>query len=153
MNQFGDLRSLNLPQEEAVRQILSSWEGRKLYGFNWDESKLLQELRANSHYSLVVAGQLRVLITYKEIFPEAEINFVLKRYKAPSEEAQKALTHLIDNRRQITKWWLEVHEKNLAAQKIYLKVGFEQVSIRKNYYPDGGSALIYCINRDKLFKS
>lgn len=153
MNQFGDLRSLNLSPNEAVHQILSGWQDKKLYGFNWDESKVLQELRSNSHYALAVAGRIEVLITFKEIFPEAEINFVLKSYKAPSERAETTLLHLIDSRRQIQKWWLEVHEKNLAAQKIYLKVGFEQISLRKNYYPDGGSALIYCINRDKLFKS
>lgn len=153
MNQFGDLRSLNLSPEQAVSQILESWQGKKLYGFSWSESGLLQELRANSNYALAAGGQLKVLITYKEIYPEAEINFVLKRYKEPSEEAIKTLMYLIDSRRQVKTWWLEVHEKNLAAQKIYLKVGFQQISIRKNYYPDNGSALIYCINRDKLFKS
>lgn len=153
MNQFGDLQSLNFSPEQVVPQILTSWEGKKLYGFNWDESKLLQELRSNACYALVSEGQIKALITYKEIFPEAEINFVLKRYKEPSEVVLKALTHLLDSKRHIQRWWLEVHEKNLAAQKIYLKVGFEQISLRKNYYPDGGSALIYCINRDKLFKS
>lgn len=31
--------------------------------------------------------------------------------------------------------WLEVRESNLNAQKLYSSVGFNQVSVRKNYYP------------------
>ncbi|WP_150538694.1 ribosomal protein S18-alanine N-acetyltransferase [Actinobacillus vicugnae] len=31
--------------------------------------------------------------------------------------------------------WLEVRESNLNAQKLYDSVGFNQVTIRKNYYP------------------
>ena len=31
---------------------------------------------------------------------------------------------------------LEVNENNIAAQKLYLKLAFEQIHIRKNYYGD-----------------
>lgn len=31
--------------------------------------------------------------------------------------------------------WLEVRESNLTAQKLYESLGFNQVTIRKNYYP------------------
>lgn len=31
--------------------------------------------------------------------------------------------------------WLEVRESNLNAQKLYEKLGFNQVDVRKNYYP------------------
>ncbi|MBD4685604.1 ribosomal-protein-alanine N-acetyltransferase, partial [Xanthomonas citri pv. citri] len=31
--------------------------------------------------------------------------------------------------------WLEVRESNLAAQKLYDSLGFNEVTIRKNYYP------------------
>lgn len=38
--------------------------------------------------------------------------------------------------------WLEFHEANIIARKLYEKHGFRQVGIRKNYYPDGGSAVL-----------
>lgn len=36
--------------------------------------------------------------------------------------------------------WLEVRQSNKIAQKLYLQCGFNEVDIRKNYYPtlDGG---------------
>ena len=37
---------------------------------------------------------------------------------------------------------LEVRVSNVAAISLYKKVGFEQVSIRKNYYKDGEDALL-----------
>lgn len=40
----------------------------------------------------------------------------------------------------ITTLWLEVRESNIAAQSLYNSLGFNEVTIRKNYYPtpDGG---------------
>ena len=37
---------------------------------------------------------------------------------------------------------LEVKENNNQAIKFYLKQGYEQISIRKNYYQDHSNALI-----------
>lgn len=37
--------------------------------------------------------------------------------------------------RGITALWLEVRESNFKAQKLYENLGFNQVDIRKNYYP------------------
>jgi ribosomal-protein-alanine N-acetyltransferase len=37
---------------------------------------------------------------------------------------------------------LEVAQKNLAAVDLYLKLGFEILNFRKNYYPNGENALV-----------
>ncbi|MEE6031807.1 ribosomal protein S18-alanine N-acetyltransferase [Avibacterium paragallinarum] len=55
----------------------------------------------------------------------------------------KQLLHsLIDELREqgILTLWLEVRQSNEIAQKLYLQCGFNEVDIRKNYYPtlDGG---------------
>ena len=39
--------------------------------------------------------------------------------------------------------FLEVSEKNLFAIKLYEKVNFKRISIRKKYYKDDTNALIY----------
>ncbi|MDO9778189.1 ribosomal protein S18-alanine N-acetyltransferase [Glaesserella parasuis] len=42
--------------------------------------------------------------------------------------------------KQITTLWLEVRASNTTAQKLYYSLGFNEVTVRKNYYPtkDGG---------------
>ena len=37
---------------------------------------------------------------------------------------------------------LEVNEKNVKALKLYEKIGFERISIRKNYYGKNENAMI-----------
>lgn len=38
---------------------------------------------------------------------------------------------------------LEVAENNVSALRLYRRCGFLQISVRKNYYPDGAAALIF----------
>lgn len=50
---------------------------------------------------------------------------------------KRLLSVLIERLREqgILTLWLEVRESNLAAQKLYDALGFNEVTIRKNYYP------------------
>ncbi|WP_081256262.1 GNAT family N-acetyltransferase [Streptobacillus moniliformis] len=52
--------------------------------------------------------------------------------------AQQLLYNISDDKNT----FLEVSEKNIAAIKLYEKIGFEKISIRKKYYLDGSNALI-----------
>ncbi|KMK51892.1 alanine acetyltransferase [[Actinobacillus] muris] len=47
------------------------------------------------------------------------------------------LQSLIERLRQqgIITLWLEVRQSNLIAQQLYQQLGFNEVSLRKNYYP------------------
>ena len=38
--------------------------------------------------------------------------------------------------------FLEVAESNDAARALYARLGYEQVGLRRRYYPDGGDALV-----------
>jgi len=40
-------------------------------------------------------------------------------------------------------FWLEVHENNEPARRLYENLGFQQVGQRARYYLDGGSAVLY----------
>ena len=40
------------------------------------------------------------------------------------------------------KFLLEVNENNIKALKLYKKIGFEQISVRKNYYGNNEDAII-----------
>ncbi|TCP14296.1 [SSU ribosomal protein S18P]-alanine acetyltransferase [Bisgaardia hudsonensis] len=50
---------------------------------------------------------------------------------------QQLLEKLIEQLRKknIATLWLEVRESNHSAKKLYDKLGFNEVDIRKNYYP------------------
>ena len=39
-------------------------------------------------------------------------------------------------------YWLDVHEQNKSAQKLYQKLGFSINGRRKSYYRDGGDSLL-----------
>ncbi|HHT7854957.1 TPA: GNAT family N-acetyltransferase, partial [Pasteurella multocida] len=47
------------------------------------------------------------------------------------------LNHLLQQltEKGISTLWLEVRESNIAAQKLYEQLGFNEVDRRKNYYP------------------
>jgi ribosomal-protein-alanine N-acetyltransferase len=45
-------------------------------------------------------------------------------------------------RRGAGKMFLEVRTSNVAAKGLYLQAGFEEISVRKKYYPDGEDAVV-----------
>lgn len=51
--------------------------------------------------------------------------------------AKQLLTHLIAHSQQINAdtIWLEVRESNLAARSLYNQLDFNEIAVRKNYYP------------------
>ena len=51
------------------------------------------------------------------------------------------------------KIWLEVHEKNESAIRLYKKHGFRASGKRSKYYPDGGSAILMELNVHEAVES
>ena len=54
----------------------------------------------------------------------------------------KLLKHFLKNSPPKTSVFLEVKEGNFPAINLYRKAGFQQITIRKNYYGDGKNAVI-----------
>ncbi len=46
----------------------------------------------------------------------------------------------------IKKLLLEVSDKNSIAKRVYRKIGFKPIGVRKNYYPDGSNAILMELN-------
>ena len=59
-------------------------------------------------------------------------------------QVTKALLEVL-RERAVKKVFLEVRESNLAAHKLYEKSGFVEVGQRLNYYADGETAIIMCV--------
>jgi ribosomal-protein-alanine N-acetyltransferase len=45
-------------------------------------------------------------------------------------------------RRGVEKMFLEVRASNVAAKGLYCQAGFEEIGLRKKYYPDGENAVV-----------
>lgn len=60
--------------------------------------------------------------------------------------AYKSLLYLLDNL-EFKKMFLEVSSNNLIAIKLYKKLNFKQIAIRKQYYNDKSNALIFCYEK------
>ncbi len=58
--------------------------------------------------------------------------------------AEKLLGELLDKMRKngAAVCYLEVRSRNVAAIALYEKIGFERVSVRKNYYPDDDAVIM-----------
>lgn len=58
--------------------------------------------------------------------------------------AEKLLVELLDKMREkgASVCFLEVRSRNSAAISLYEKMGYERVSVRKNYYPDDDAIIM-----------
>ena len=50
--------------------------------------------------------------------------------------AYRWLKHHLTKYPHINQAWLEVRQSNLAAIRLYEKLGFQKITLRKNYYPN-----------------
>ena len=55
---------------------------------------------------------------------------------------KKLINHYLDRIPRNCSVFLEVNKSNIIARKIYADLNFKNIGMRKNYYNDGGDALI-----------
>lgn len=73
-----------------------------------------------------------------------EISFLATDPAARGQGLMKRLLEHVRSIRPADKpLWLEVHEENQPARKLYESLGFEEVGRRPRYYSDGGTAVLY----------
>ena len=106
------------------------------------------KMSKDSNYNFVVAerdGCILGFLMYLKIDDELEI---IKIATDEKFKRQGVATRLIDSMREFglkfnhTGIILEVNEINLSARKLYEKVGFKQIHVRKKYYHGTEDAII-----------
>lgn len=106
------------------------------------------KMSKDSNYNFVVAerdGYILGFLMYLKIDDELEI---IKIATDEKFKRQGVATRLIDSMREFglkfnhTGIILEVNEINLSARKLYEKVGFKQIHVRKKYYHGTEDAII-----------
>lgn len=132
---------------ELLRSIYENQDPAHPMGGGWTRSMIRKELELGRGIGYFdAAGYLRGVILYRTL-PGAnrEISILGSH---PSWRGQGIMTQLLkimQNERGPGAVWLEVHEKNLPAIRLYEKLGFEKTGERPAYYRDGCAAVLYSL--------
>ena len=115
--------------------------------YNWTKSMFLEELEnKNSSFKvLFLNNTIAGYIIYHIVLDEAEIlNIVIDNTFKKKNLGKYLLEQTLNNlaKQNIKTVFLEVGEKNIPAINLYLKFGFEQYGIRKEYYKNKEHALL-----------
>ncbi len=137
-----------LNREDAAQILHLAAEMEKQQGlppdFYWPQKDLEEEIWITEGWGAFKGSELVAFALYREKMDVWEITVLAT---SPQERRRRVMSQLlqriIDAMNQVTEIWLEVHERNDAAQKLYEKLGFTQVGTRPRYYRDGGAAFMY----------
>lgn len=115
----------------------------------WTEEMFCQELSVHNQAHYLVLEQEKAGVIgyggYWQVLDEAQImNIAVHPLWRGHGLATVLLTTLIDlARKSDLKWMsLEVREGNEPARRLYSRLGFEQVGLRRGYYADNGENAI-----------
>ncbi len=115
-------------------------------GFHWPEENLLSELTFADSLVAVKNSEIVGFICVRDMSEAYEVSVLATKPECQGQGIMGAMfDHLIaeyGSRRQL---WLEVHEKNLTARKLYEKKGFKAEGKRGGYYRDGSAAFLFTL--------
>ncbi len=125
---------------------------REYFSDAWDEKMLVSAFRAGNFYGFIAeekrgGGILPIgFITYSVNVDTADMQdlYVLSEKRRQGVGDALCGAFIDDAKsRGVKKLFLEVRESNLPAVKLYEKVGFTFLSVRKKYYSDGENARVF----------
>jgi len=137
------LRPMRLDDIEHVSRL-----ERRCYTLPWSSSAYVTEVGNPNAYYIVavlpdgtVAGYAGMWVIMDELhITTIAVNPVQRGLKI----GERLLLELVEEGvlRGAERATLEVRERNTVAHNLYLKYGFEDVAVRKNYYSDNGENAI-----------
>lgn len=133
MNKLLNKEDLPAKSEELLWQLAeASYED----GSPWTCEQFKQDLAAvHSHY--LVLEPMAAFISYHQVMDEAEIfNLAVLPEKKGQGVGKYLLQTVIQSCQTagVERIFLEVRVSNFPAQALYLRMGFETIGRRKNYY-------------------
>lgn len=111
-----------------------------VYPFPWTRGNFVDSLAAG-HVTRVLFGDDGALLGYSVALPGVDEMHLLNLTVAPGAEGRGLARGLLDAlvarcRDERRAWlWLEVRESNQRARAIYQRYGFDEVGLRRGYYP------------------
>lgn len=119
--------------------------------YPWTEGMIKDSFNASyKFYGLKIGKQLIAYAILSLLKDEAEIlNIAVDAAYRKQGYGKKLLQHIlyVANQYHILQIFLEVRRSNLVAIRLYEKLGFKQIGLRKNYYPlaQGCEDAVICI--------
>jgi len=113
---------------------------REANTFPWSVKNFEDSLKSN-HQAWVFVDHLDEIVGFTIVQKVVDEAHLLNICVKPSEQGKgigrEILNHVIDYATRISSVLivLEVRSSNTRAQKLYLYAGFNEMSVRKNYYP------------------
>jgi ribosomal-protein-alanine N-acetyltransferase len=108
--------------------------------FPWTQKNFEDSLKAG-HHAWVFFNNTSEIIAYAFVQKVTDETHLLNICVKPSAQGQgfgrEVLNYVIDFAKSVSSVLivLEVRRSNQRAQKLYLQAGFNEMSIRKDYYP------------------
>lgn len=115
---------------------------RDSYDFPWSRGNFIDSLAAG--YLGLVAFEGSTLVAYLVAMPGVGEMHLLNLSVAPAARRRGHAQALLDaleescRREGLPQLWLEVREGNVAARALYRRRGFEEMGVRRGYYPAPG---------------
>ena len=137
------IRQMRLDDIEYVSRL-----ERRCYTLPWSSSAYVTEVgNSNAYYTVAtladgtIVGYCGMWVIMDELhMTTIAVDPVVRGLKI----GERLLLDLIQEgiRRGAERATLEVRERNTVAHNLYIKYGFEDVAVRKNYYSDNGENAI-----------
>lgn len=131
MNTISFLSQRDLP---AAFQI-----EKRAHAFPWSEQTFTSNQGERYlNYQLTIDGRMAAFAITQVVVDEATLFNIAVDPDFQRQGVGKALLeHLIDEleKRGVLTLWLEVRASNVAAIALYESLGFNEATIRRNYYP------------------
>lgn len=131
MNTISSLETTDLPAAYHIEQRAHAFPwGEKTFASNQGERYLNFQLTQN--------GKMAAFAITQVVLDEATLfNIAVDPDYQRQGLGRVLLEHLIDEleKRGVATLWLEVRASNAAAIALYESLGFNEATIRRNYYP------------------
>lgn len=129
-----------------IFEILSEIYQQPLFpmGGYWSRPLLDEELKNGEGFMLWQDKILMAFILYRRMGAILDIVVLGTSHSFRRQGLmERLLLHMRKQQKPGEEIWLEVHEKNEAAQNLYKKLGFRVSGRRPAYYRDGADAILY----------
>lgn len=114
--------------------------------FHWDRSNFAAEFAFAETWILTTDSEILAFVCVRDAVDAWEISSLATAVSAQGRGYMRQLLEkVVEHYGRERHFWLEVHEGNVRAQKLYEQFGFIKEGRRGGYYKDGSSALLYTL--------
>lgn len=141
MSSAVQIRRALFSDENALLDLIAPLQSPS---FHWPMDQFLSEFQSSQTWVLTENDKLEAFICVRDAGEAWELSVLATRKSSQTKGHMQALLKaVIEQYNRERQLWLEVHEKNLSARKLYEKYGFESQGSRPTYYRDGAAAILY----------